>query len=73
MTRPRLAAILALVLAALTLAATAYSVIANFPRGLILAALLVGAGVAAWYGLIRRGRGGSSASAWRRRSFSRRC
>jgi len=55
MTRPRLAAILALVLAALTLAATAYSVIANFPRGLILAALLVGAGVAAWYGLIRRG------------------
>ena len=55
MTRPRLAAILALVLAALTLAATAYSVIANFPRGLILAALLVGAGVAGWYGLIRRG------------------
>ena len=44
MTRPRLAAIL--VLAALTLAATALSVIANFPRGLILAALLVGAGVA---------------------------
>jgi diacylglycerol kinase family enzyme len=55
MTRPRMAAILALVLAALTLAATAYSMIANFPRGLILAALLVGAGVGAWYGLIRRG------------------
>jgi diacylglycerol kinase family enzyme len=50
-----LAAILALVLAALTLAAVTYSVIASFPRGLILAALLVGAGTAGWYGLIRRG------------------
>ena len=55
MTRPRLAAILALVLAALTLAAVAYAVIASFPRGLILGALLVGAGIAGWYGLIRRG------------------
>jgi diacylglycerol kinase family enzyme len=55
MTQPRLAAILALVLAALTLAAVTYSVIASFPRGLILAALLVGAGTAGWYGLIRRG------------------
>ena len=55
MTQPRLAAILALVLAALTLAAVAYSVIASFPRGPILAALLVGAAVAGWYGLIRRG------------------
>jgi diacylglycerol kinase family enzyme len=55
MTQPRLAAILALVLAALMLAAVTYSVIASFPRGLILAALLVGAGIAGWYGLIRRG------------------
>ena len=29
--------------------------VANFPRGLILAALLIGAAVAAWYGLLRRG------------------
>jgi diacylglycerol kinase family enzyme len=55
MTQPRLAAILALVLAALTLAAATYSVIANFPRGLILAAVLIGAATAGWYGLIRRG------------------
>ncbi|HKY17178.1 MAG TPA: diacylglycerol kinase family protein [Microthrixaceae bacterium] len=55
MTQPRLAAILALVLAALTLAAAAYAMIAAFPRGLILAALLVGAAIAGWYGLIRRG------------------
>jgi diacylglycerol kinase family enzyme len=54
-TQPRLAAILALVLTALTLAAVIYSVIASFPRGLILGALLVGAGIAGWYGLIRRG------------------
>jgi diacylglycerol kinase family enzyme len=55
MMQPRLAAILALVFAALTLAAVTSSVIADLPRGLILAALLVGAGTAGWYGLIRRG------------------
>ncbi len=55
MTNPRPAAILALALAALTLAAAIYSVIASFPRGLVLAVLLIGAAVAAWYGLIRRG------------------
>lgn len=53
--KPRLVAILTLVLTALTVAATAYSVVANFPRGLILAALLVGAAVLAWHGLLRRG------------------
>ena len=53
--KPRLAAILALVLAALTVAAALYSVVANFPRGLILAALLIGAAAFAWYGLLRRG------------------
>jgi diacylglycerol kinase family enzyme len=55
MTQPWLAAILALVFAALTLAVVTYSVIASFPRGLILAGLLMGAGIAGWYGLIRRG------------------
>ena len=37
MTKARLAAILAVVLGALTLGAAAYSAIANFPRGLIVA------------------------------------
>jgi diacylglycerol kinase family enzyme len=55
MNKPRLAAILAVALGALTLGVAAYSIIANFPRGLILAALLIGAAAAAWYGLIRRG------------------
>jgi diacylglycerol kinase family enzyme len=55
MTQPRPAAILALVAAALTVAAATSSVIASFPRGLVLAALLVGAAIAGWYGLIRRG------------------
>ena len=41
-------------LAALTVAAAIYSVVANFPRGLILAVLLIGAAIAAWYGLLRR-------------------
>jgi diacylglycerol kinase family enzyme len=43
------------VLTALTVAAAVYAVVANFPRGLILAALLIGAALAAWYGLLRRG------------------
>ena len=55
MRQPWLAATLALVLAGLTLAAVTYSVIASFPRGPILGALLVGAAIAGWYGLIRRG------------------
>jgi diacylglycerol kinase family enzyme len=53
--KPRLAAITALVLAALTVAAAIYSVVANFPRGLILAVLLIGAALAAWHGLLRIG------------------
>src|SRR5829696_5911730 len=53
-TRARLAAALALALAALTAAAAVYAVIANFPRGLILAALIIGSAIAAWYGLLRR-------------------
>jgi Diacylglycerol kinase catalytic domain len=54
-TKSRAAAIIALVLAALTVAAAVYSAIANFPRGLILALLLIVAALAAWYGLLRRG------------------
>src|SRR5918994_3602789 len=53
-THARFAAALALALAALTVAAAVYAVIANFPRGLILAALLIGSAIAGWYGLLRR-------------------
>jgi diacylglycerol kinase family enzyme len=55
MNSPRPAAVVALALAVLTVAAAAYSVIANFPRGLVIAGLLIGAAVVGWYGLIRRG------------------
>ena len=55
MRKSRLAAILALGLGGLALGVAAYTVISEFPRGLILAALLIGAAVAAWHGLIRRG------------------
>lgn len=55
MTSRRPAAILASALAAVTLATAAYSVIASFPRGLIVAALLIGAAITCWYGLLRRG------------------
>jgi len=55
MNKTRPAAILALALAALTIAEAAYMTVANFPRGLIVAVLLIGAAVTAWYGLIRRG------------------
>ncbi len=55
MMSPRPAAILAVLLAAATLAAVVASVIASFPRGPILAGLLIGAAVAGWYGLIRTG------------------
>ena len=53
--KPRLVAALALVLAALTVAAAVYSAIANFPRGLIVAVLLIAAASLAWYGLLRTG------------------
>ena len=55
MTRARLAAVVAVTLGVLTLAAAAYSIIAGFPRGLVLAVLLLGAAIIGWYGLIRRG------------------
>lgn len=53
--KARAIALLAAILAALTAAAAVYSVIAGFPRGLILAALLIGAAAVAWHGLLRRG------------------
>ena len=54
-TTPRLAAVTAIVLAAFTLVAAGYAMLANFPRGLILAALLIAGAFVAWYGLLRRG------------------
>ena len=53
--RLRLLAVLVLALAAVTAAAAVYSALVNFPRGLIVAALLIGAAYAAWYGLLRTG------------------
>jgi diacylglycerol kinase family enzyme len=49
----RLLAALAIALAAFTCAAAVYAAVANFPRGLILAVLLITAAGAAWYGLLR--------------------
>ncbi|HEV8151706.1 MAG TPA: diacylglycerol kinase family protein, partial [Solirubrobacteraceae bacterium] len=51
----RVASIIALVLAGLTVGAAAYAVVASFPRGLVVAALLIGAALISWYGLLRRG------------------
>ena len=55
MSKARLAAILAIGLGALALGVAVYSVISEFPRGPIIAALLIAAAVCAWHGLIRRG------------------
>ena len=55
MNRIRLAAILSLTLGVVTLAAAGYFAVDNFPRGIVLAILLVGAGASAWFGLLRRG------------------
>jgi cell division protein FtsL len=51
----RLAAIIAVVLAALTVVAAAYAAVRNFPRGLILGLLVIAASASAWYGLLRAG------------------
>jgi diacylglycerol kinase family enzyme len=57
MTRHRVAASVALGLGALASAAAIYFAITSFPLGVVLGALLIASGVAAWYGLIRRGTG----------------
>ena len=51
--RSRLLAALVLALAAFTVVAAVYSAFANFPRGLIVAALVIFAASAAWWGLLR--------------------
>ena len=51
--RSRLLAALVLALAAFTVVAAVYSALVNFPRGLIVAALVISAASAAWWGLLR--------------------
>jgi diacylglycerol kinase family enzyme len=53
--RQRLAAVFALVVGAVTLALAIGVAITEFPRGLILLGCVLLAGLAAWYGLLRRG------------------
>jgi diacylglycerol kinase family enzyme len=54
-TTRRLAAIIAVVLAVLTVTTAIYFAVVNFPRGVFLAVLLIGATLSAWYGLLRTG------------------
>ena len=53
--RRRVAAVFALVVGAATLALAIAVAITAFPRGLVLLGCVLIAGVAAWYGLLRRG------------------
>ena len=53
--RRRLAALFALVVGAATLTLTIAVAITQFPRGLVLLGCVLLAGLAAWYGLLRRG------------------
>jgi hypothetical protein len=53
--RGRLAAVFALVVGAATLVLAIAVAITEFPRGLILLGCVLLAGVAAWFGLLRRG------------------
>ena len=55
MTRRRLAAIVALLLAPATVAWAVVVAVGEFPRGLFLVACLLLAAVVGWYGLLRRG------------------
>ena len=51
----RLAAIVALVVGAATLALAVAVAVSEFPRGLVLLGCVLVAGVSAWYGVLRRG------------------
>ena len=53
--RRRLLAIVALLVAAATIAVAIGVAVSEFPRGLLLLGCVLIAGVAAWYGLLRRG------------------
>ena len=53
--RRRLAAIVALVVGAATVALAVAVAVSEFPRGLGLLGCVVVAGAAAWYGVLRRG------------------
>lgn len=53
--RQRLAAIVALVAGAATVALAIAVAVSEFPRGLVLLGCVVVAGVSAWYGVLRRG------------------
>jgi diacylglycerol kinase family enzyme len=53
--RRRLAAMLALVLAVVTVVGAVVVAVSEFPRGLIVLACVLIAAAAAWYGLLRRG------------------
>ena len=64
----RLGAIVAILGGGLALAIAAYVFVADFPRGLVVLACVFGALALAWFGLLRRGAGGSAGR--RRRSWS---
>ena len=53
--RRRIAAILALVIGAATVALAVVVAVSEFPRGLVLLGLVLVAGASAWYGALRRG------------------
>ena len=70
--RQRLAAIVALVVGAATIALAVAVAVSEFPRGLGVLGCVLVAGAAAWYGVLRQGscaRGGAD----RRRGGARRC
>jgi diacylglycerol kinase family enzyme len=55
MTRKQLSAIVALVVGTATIALAVALAVSQFPRGLVLLACIVVAGLTAWYGVLRRG------------------
>ena len=68
MRRQRIAAVVALVVGAATMALAVAVAVSEFPRGLGLLACVLVAGAAAWYGVLRRGVArvaGLTVAAWR--------